>query len=180
VITEGIWVLSLIVIYAVWTFGIRPLEVAKTRSQLFELRHLLFKMGCENEIEFSSVSYRMVEDYLNAIIRNAHKVTFFRVLIMWSVVRKNSWAFDSVDNLIKTIDGIPNKKVSKNLKFIHILGMFLITRQLCMSFFPTWVVFMVMRMFSLMKTENQKKMVVSRFEKPVKIIEADALTLVPC
>lgn len=76
-------VISVIGICAVWQLGLKPLMLDNFRDSLFFTRDRLYALAREGRIDCDSDAYRAVEQFINSVIRYAHRFTFMS-FILWS------------------------------------------------------------------------------------------------
>lgn len=61
-------------LWYLWFYCHRPLQLRKYRQSLFDLRHKLFMYAAENNISFDDPAYLDTRYRINAMIRFAHKI----------------------------------------------------------------------------------------------------------
>lgn len=164
---------SILLLYLVWAIPYKSYHVAKTRSQLFELRHRLFMLGKNEEIDFDAPAYRAAEKLLNAFIRYAHRLTFGRMLANQIIKPKSADIKSEAQMIESTIDAHPNEEIRAKIKAIISEAALTMLVHAFMTFLPTWLIINVaQRVHSL---RNAMRTAVKGMDKQINIIEADAL-----
>lgn len=89
---EIILILNLVCLSAIfWSFdsAYRKFRIDLLRFHLFGQRDYLFAAAARGEISFDSPAYRMTRQTINGMIRFAHEVSLWRVIIL--IASRNFW-----------------------------------------------------------------------------------------
>jgi hypothetical protein len=73
---------GLVLIWALFYFGIRPYRLDLVRHKLFVLRDELFMFAADGGISFDDPAYFKLRNRINALIRYAHTINLVRLLIL--------------------------------------------------------------------------------------------------
>lgn len=75
--------LSIVMLCCIWQFGIKGSILENFRNDLFEIRHKLLLYGYDNKnLSYEDKEYIEIEANINSVIRYAHKITAFNVVLM--------------------------------------------------------------------------------------------------
>ena len=72
---------GLLLIWAIWSFGLRPALIDTFRQRVFEIRDEMFDYAAAGNIDFNHPAYGTIRTLMNGYIRFAHRIDPALILI---------------------------------------------------------------------------------------------------
>lgn len=167
---SGLWLL--------WQFGVRPLLLDNFRDALFVQRDELYALAQSGRIDCESAAYRTVEQFLNGVIRYAHRFTFSSLVLGRLEIEKSRERGDFVDfsrEMFLKIDAVEDPSVKRELgKLVARVGN-LIPKYVAKSsiFFMVFALaYLAVRSFQPIFASAKKKEAVSAWEREAHLASA--------
>lgn len=140
-LAEGLFVLSVVMLYLVFKYGYKKVILEHHRRKLFEYRAMLYGLVQKGKINPNHPAYRHVEEHLNSILRYAHWTTTSRILFSMFVMNMGWYEPKRYRNYLEGIpetDGLP-KDLQNRLTNIKEESFNQITKFLP-KYSPTWFI----------------------------------------
>lgn len=85
-------IVGLLLLWALWSFGLRPALIDMFRQRVFEIRDEMFDYAAEGNIDFNHPAYGTIRTLMNGYIRFAHRIdiSLFIVLIVYFIFKKDA------------------------------------------------------------------------------------------
>ncbi|MGI9558227.1 MAG: hypothetical protein ACR2NQ_00975 [Thermodesulfobacteriota bacterium] len=86
-------------VWAIWSFGLRPMLVDSFRQRVFEIRDEMFYYAAKSGVDFNHPAYGTLRTMMNGYIRFAHKIDSVLILAftVYSLFRKEETKKNSED-----------------------------------------------------------------------------------
>jgi len=117
---------------------VKPWSTARLdafRQRIFALRDELFDYAADGNVSFDEPAYRLLRQSMNGMIRYAHQITFFRVIMTMVEVElmihtpKSNWS----EEWRRAVENIPDPDVRSRLQLFHSRSMQLFANRLVMG-----------------------------------------------
>lgn len=72
---------GLLILWALWSFGLRPALIDRFRQRVFEVRDDMFDYAAAGNLPFDHPAYGTIRTLMNGYIRFAHRIDFSLILI---------------------------------------------------------------------------------------------------
>ncbi len=122
----------------VWECGLRPLMLDNFRDKVFVVRDRLYLLAQEQRIDCNSEAYRAVEQFLNGVIRYAHRFSLSSFLLTTRAYREGSLGAEASSStaLLQKIGAVQDVAVRNELNALVTDITYLLPRYIALSSLP--------------------------------------------
>ncbi len=166
---------TLLLVWAFYSWLYWPYRVDKTRQRLFFIRNEIFDYAADGNVDFNHPGYWHLRELVNGMIRFTHKFEFISLLCLYVSLRKALLQSGRFENMMSDIEALP-EDVQKQLKnYIYQVNMVMVSHLIQSSIILMGIAFMFRVIFSVKKGwVNSWKIVKEKFPC---MHEIDAMTM---
>lgn len=118
---------GLLLIWAIWSFGLRPALIETFRQRVFEIRDEMFDYAAAGNVDFNHPAYGTIRTLMNGYIRFAHRidpalilVSVFYFIFKRGEVRKAQREFkERIESQLSTLPKEQREKLSGYMEKTH-------------------------------------------------------------
>lgn len=136
------FLLGLLLFMSIWHFGVRPYLLDRFRSELFDLRDELFDYAAEGNIPFDDPVYGALRDWLNVLIRMAHRITFLDTIVITQLSKEDVSVSESVERKLECLGDIMTGEKGETLQNFAFRSFVLSGKYLLLRSPALWIPFL--------------------------------------
>ncbi|MCH7922565.1 MAG: hypothetical protein IH975_05990 [Nitrospinae bacterium] len=135
----------LLFVWVLWFECYQKYRVNSFRQTLFELREELFEYAAEGHIAFDNRAYLEMRYIINGLIRFAHRITSFRVVIylVSQKVSPHPQYGNATKNWNAALDSIESPEAKERIQLFHKRLLFFVSKHLVATSPTAWLAIML-------------------------------------
>jgi hypothetical protein len=145
------FLIGILVLFLIWHFGIRPYLLDRFRSELFDLRDELFDYAADGNIAFEEDRYGTLRMWLNALIRMAHRVTFFDTIVVTQLADVNPKSDPKVEERLERIERMLKGEEGDELQEFALRSLKIAVKYFFLRSPAMWIAFVLLAVYALLR-----------------------------